>query len=102
MSINQSGWRPERPEGTAEAGADTFTGNRALMLDEPLILEMDEADGTGVDFDAPPQGARRLAGLERNRPIDLPGLPEPQTVRHYTRLSRQNYAIDRTSTHLNT
>ena len=36
----------------------------------------------------------RLAGLERNRPIDLPGLSEPQTVRHYTRLSRQNYGID--------
>jgi glycine dehydrogenase subunit 2 len=27
-------------------------------------------------------------------PIGLPGLTEPETVRHYTRLSRQNYAID--------
>jgi glycine dehydrogenase subunit 2 len=26
--------------------------------------------------------------------LDLPGLSEPETVRHYTRLSRQNYAID--------
>ena len=32
--------------------------------------------------------------MERSRPIDLPGLSEPETVRHYTRLSRQNYAID--------
>jgi glycine dehydrogenase subunit 2 len=35
-----------------------------------------------------------LAGLERNRPIGLAGLTEPEAVRHYTRLSRQNYAID--------
>ena len=34
-----------------------------------------------------------LGGLERDG-LDLPGLSEPETVRHYTRLSRQNYAID--------
>ena len=125
MSINASGWKPEM--GTGErTGGDTFTGNRALMLEEPLIFEMDEEGGTGVDFDIlpgtgrgtarsavegaqspaqpplhqpaagpPPRtGEDRLGGLERNRPIGLPGLSEPQTVRHYTRLSRQNYAID--------
>ncbi|MFN2258773.1 MAG: aminomethyl-transferring glycine dehydrogenase subunit GcvPB, partial [Parasphingopyxis sp.] len=32
--------------------------------------------------------------LHRNKPIGLAGLTEPETVRHYTRLSRQNYAID--------
>jgi glycine dehydrogenase subunit 2 len=35
-----------------------------------------------------------LGNLTRTRPIGLPGLSEPETVRHYTRLSRQNYAID--------
>jgi glycine dehydrogenase subunit 2 len=35
-----------------------------------------------------------LANFERSRPIGLPGLSEPEMVRHYTRLSRQNYAID--------
>ena len=94
MSINQSGWRPESPQTGVEASADTFTGNRALMLEEPLIFEMDERGGTGVDFAEAPKVASRLGGLERNRDIDLPGLSEPQTVRHYTRLSRQNYAID--------
>ncbi|WP_242137519.1 aminomethyl-transferring glycine dehydrogenase subunit GcvPB [Sphingomonas sp. TREG-RG-20F-R18-01] len=38
--------------------------------------------------------ADRLAGLFRTTPIGLPGLSEPETVRHYTRLSRQNYGID--------
>jgi glycine dehydrogenase subunit 2 len=104
MSMNREG-RPTRPEAAGEGAPATFTGNRALMLEEPLIFEMDEAHGCGVDFECAPAKAgaqagsllsqeHRLAGLERNRPIGLPGLSEPQTVRHYTRLSRQNYAID--------
>ncbi|HEY0312951.1 MAG TPA: aminomethyl-transferring glycine dehydrogenase subunit GcvPB [Allosphingosinicella sp.] len=119
MSMNREG-RPTRPE-EASSDGHSWTGNRALMLEEPLIFEMEEQDGCGVDFDTPspfrgrggvsgddgasstaplptlsPEGERasRLAGLQRNRPIGLPGLSEPQTVRHYTRLSRQNYAID--------
>ncbi|WP_447758893.1 aminomethyl-transferring glycine dehydrogenase subunit GcvPB [Sphingopyxis fribergensis] len=77
-------------------GADdnvTFTGNRALMLEEPLIFEIGGTETTGVDFDeAAP--ATDLGGLARTAPIGLPGLSESETVRHYTRLSRQNYAID--------
>jgi glycine dehydrogenase subunit 2 len=117
MSINAGGWKPEMGSSERSEGG-TFTGNRALMLEEPLIFEMEEQGGTGVDIEppsrlregpgeglsfadqpspqSPPESGRggRLAGLERNRPIGLPGLSEPQTVRHYTRLSRQNYAID--------
>jgi glycine dehydrogenase subunit 2 len=85
----------------------TFTGNKALMLEEPLLFELGDADTTGVDFEdvrAPAKaGAQagfalsrehKLGGLERTAPIGLAGLTEPETVRHYTRLSRQNYAID--------
>jgi glycine dehydrogenase subunit 2 len=93
MSMNREG-RPTRPETSEGTSIDTFTGNRALMLEEPLIFEMDEAAGTGVDFAPAPKMTNRLGGLERNRPMNIPGLSEPQTVRHYTRLSRQNYAID--------
>ncbi len=93
MSINASGWRPERPE-TGEASAPTTTGNRALMLEEALIFEIGDTQTTGVDFVEVPTGATRLGGLERPREIGLPGLSEPETVRHYTRLSRQNYGID--------
>jgi glycine dehydrogenase subunit 2 len=74
--------------------ATTFTGNRALMLEEPLIFELGDTGTTGIDLEPKPDVAPRLGGLERNRPIGLAGLSEPQTVRHYTRLSRQNYAID--------
>ena len=72
----------------------TYTGNRALMLEEPLLFERGSIDRCGVDLDAVPIVQDRLGGLARLAPIDLPGLSEPETVRHYTRLSRQNYAID--------
>ena len=92
-ALNRAGWRPEM---NAAGGADdnvTFTGNRALMLEEPLIFEIGGADTTGVDFDEDAPGAD-LGALARSAPIGLPGLSESETVRHYTRLSRQNYAID--------
>jgi len=92
MSMNREG-RPTRPEGAEEAGVETWTGNRALMLEEPLLFEIGDTETTGVDVE-PVTGATRLSGLERNRPIGLAGLTEPEAVRHYTRLSRQNYAID--------
>jgi len=91
--FNLSGWRPSL--GALEQGASrpTVTGNRALKLEEPLIFEIGDPGRSGVDFDD--EDAEMLAELPRRAsPPDLPGLSEPETVRHYTRLSRQNYAID--------
>jgi glycine dehydrogenase subunit 2 len=93
VTVNPSGWRPSTPA-NEQGETHTVTGNRALMLEEPLLFEIGSTDQTGVDFDRAPWQEHRLAGLERSRPIDLPGLSEPEAVRHYTRLSRQNYAID--------
>src|SRR5690348_9563579 len=93
MTANPSGWRPTAPA-NEHGEAETVTGNRALMLEEPLIFEIGTTEQTGVDFGEMPKCEGRLGGLERNREIGLPGLSEPETVRHYTRLSRQNYAID--------
>jgi glycine dehydrogenase subunit 2 len=92
-ALNRAGWRPEM---NGAGGADdnvTFTGNRALMLEEPLIFEIGGSETTGVDFDED-AAAADLGVLARTAPIGLPGLSESETVRHYTRLSRQNYAID--------
>jgi glycine dehydrogenase subunit 2 len=94
MTVNQSGWRPEMGAAEGAGAQSTHTGNRALMLEEPLLFEIGASDRTGVDFEAAPSAPSRLGGLERTAKIDLPGLSEPETVRHYTRLSRQNYAID--------
>jgi glycine dehydrogenase subunit 2 len=90
---NTAGWRPEMGEGHI-AHDETFTGNRALMLEERLIFEIGDTSTTGVDIDPAPAAASRLGGLARAEAIGLPGLSEPETVRHYTRLSRQNYGID--------
>ncbi|WP_326522766.1 aminomethyl-transferring glycine dehydrogenase subunit GcvPB [Sphingomonas sp.] len=92
-TINQSGWRPEMIADDTPAAA-TFTGNRALMLEEATIFEIGSTATTGIDLPPAPAATDRLGGLARTAPIGLPGLSEPETVRHYTRLSRQNYAID--------
>jgi len=93
MTVNPSGWRPSSPA-NAPGETQTVTGNRALMLEEPLLFEIGSTDQTGVDFADLPKCELKLGDLERSRPIGLPGLSEPEAVRHYTRLSRQNYAID--------
>jgi glycine dehydrogenase subunit 2 len=95
MNMMREG-RPTTPvavDSTATLPA-TFTGNRGLMLEEPLLFELGDSQTTGVDLDPAPSVTSRLAGLERSAPIGLAGLSEPETVRHYTRLSRQNYGID--------
>jgi glycine dehydrogenase subunit 2 len=92
-AINASGWKPAMG-GTEGQTSATTTGNRALMLEEALIFEIGDSQTSGVDLADAPMVTSRLAGLERSRAIGLPGLSEPETVRHYTRLSRQNYGID--------
>ena len=92
--LNPSGWRPEMASNDGRDAPATTTGNRALMLEEALIFEIGTTETCGVDIAPAPATASRFAGLERHAPLGLPGLSEPETVRHYTRLSRQNYAID--------
>ena len=93
---NKSGWKPSmQSDDGMQSGPATNSGNRALMLEEPLLFEIGNTDMTGVDLpEIDPSATTRMGGLERVDPIGLAGLSEPETVRHYTRLSRQNYAID--------
>ena len=91
--MNREG-RPSKPADVASTGPQTFTGNRALRIEEALIFEIGRPEVTGVDVDEPSAFTPRLGGLERGKPIGLPGLAEPEAVRHYVRLSRMNYGID--------
>ena len=110
-AINPGGWRPQMNAAGAQGDSATHTGNRALMLEEPLLFEIGSFDRSGVDFDAGEAmlGGRHVGGpvetwrevvsydsasFARTSAIGLPGLAEGEAVRHYTRLSRQNYAID--------
>jgi glycine dehydrogenase subunit 2 len=86
-----------RPTAAGEASAsshETFTGNRALMQEEPLLFEIGRLDTTGVDLPEPRKLKPRLGALERQGEIGLPGLTEPETMRHFVRLSQKNYGID--------
>src|SRR5271163_2242640 len=86
--------RPTRPETAATLARGTFTGNRGLDMAEALIFETGRIDATGVDIDEPAPFESRLGPHARTSAIDLPGLTEPEAVRHYVRLSRNNYSID--------
>ncbi|MBK8174100.1 MAG: aminomethyl-transferring glycine dehydrogenase subunit GcvPB [Rhodospirillales bacterium] len=74
----------------------TISGNRGLQIEEPLIFEQGSPVKTAVDLPPanPPKGSDRLGSARRRGPIGLPGLSEPEAVRHYLRLSQMNYSID--------
>ena len=91
--MNSQG-RPTRPKDAVAAALETFTGNRALDMNEALIFETGRFDASGVDIDEPSDFPSRLGPCERGAPLDLPGLTEPEAMRHYVRLSRNNYSID--------
>ena len=96
MSVQSVG-RVTRPEPQTGAAPDAPPGS-GLLQHEPLIFELDDWDKTGVDFPPPEPNedleAIDLAGLTRESAPALPGLSEPETLRHYVRLSQQNHAID--------
>jgi glycine dehydrogenase subunit 2 len=92
MSMNRGG-RPTSAQGGSAGEHPTFTGNKALQIEEPLLYEIGDISKTGVDLDEPEEQVSRLGGMER-REIGLPGLTEPEAMRHYVRLSQKNFAID--------
>ncbi|MGB0908548.1 MAG: aminomethyl-transferring glycine dehydrogenase subunit GcvPB [Maricaulaceae bacterium] len=85
--------RPTTPVAANVNERATISGNKGLAQAEPLIFEVGTLDKTGVDLPAP-KGTSRLGGHARQGDIGLPGLSEPEAMRHYVRLSQKNYAID--------
>jgi hypothetical protein len=94
MSSMNSVGRPTAPVQTNDYVHPTLTGARGLLQDEALIFERDGWDKTGVDLPQATRPADDLDGLLRTAPIGLPGLSEPEAMRHYVRLSQKNHAID--------
>ncbi|MDB5467499.1 MAG: hypothetical protein JWQ46_2261 [Phenylobacterium sp.] len=94
MTMHNVG-RPTRPDAAAAAqGHASLTGARGLLQDEPLLFELGGWAKTGVDLPEPEHDASDLGDLVRTAPIGLPGLSEPEAMRHYVRLSQKNHAID--------
>ena len=93
MSMNTQG-RPTKSEDVAVTATPTFTGHKGLQIEEALTFEIGDVDGTGVDIPEPQGNVDRLGGLNRDTKMGLAGLSEPETMRHFVRLSQKNYAID--------
>jgi glycine dehydrogenase subunit 2 len=89
----QSVGRPTTPNAVS-IKPETLTGARGLLQDEALIFELGGWDKTGVDLPEAELDASDLGDLVRSDPIGLPGLSEPEALRHYVRLSQKNHAID--------
>ena len=93
MSLNNQG----RPTGVGAADVPstptTISGDRGLDHEEKLIFELGHG-AVGVDLADVKVSDDRLGGMRRKGGIGLPGISEPEAVRHYVRLSRMNYAID--------
>lgn len=88
MSMNTQG----RPTSVGTSSAPS--SGAALLPDEPLLFEIGNTAHTGVDLPDVEISDARLGGYQRKTALDLPGLSEPETMRHYVRLSRLNYSID--------
>ncbi|MEO1100332.1 MAG: aminomethyl-transferring glycine dehydrogenase subunit GcvPB, partial [Pseudomonadota bacterium] len=93
MSMNSTG-RSTAPVSANDHETQTVSGSRGLLQHEDLIFEFGSTRETGVDLPEPTGRPDRLGGLARGKDVELPGLSEPQTIRHYVRLSQRNYAID--------
>ena len=94
MTMNSTG----RPTSISTADGDrpsqTVSGSKGLLQAEGLIFEIGSVGKTGVDLAKPKGTKSRLGGVTRWQPTNLPGLTEPEAVRHCVRLSQGIYAID--------
>ena len=89
MSMNNQG----RPTGIGTSDFTSVSGS-SLLPNEPLLFEIGDREHSGVDLPDVKIDGAFLGGFERKSEIDLAGLTEPETLRHYVRLSRLNYSID--------
>ena len=94
MDLEANHRRVVTPGAIAPQDLPTISGDRGLDHEERLIFELGRDGVTGVDLPQSQVADTRLGGLLRRGPIGLPGLSEPEVIRHYVRLSRMNYAID--------
>src|SRR5262249_27430549 len=95
MSGQSTGWSRALSGFKAEPKpGETHSGNRGLMIEETLLFEQDAPGRCGVDLPEPAKHKDRLGAARRQGAIGLPGLSEPEVIRHFTRLSQKNYAID--------
>lgn len=66
-----------------------------VPFDEKISFEYKQSDICGFDIDKSDLTVSLLrTGVPLRKSCGLPNIPEPMVVRHFTRLSTQNYSID--------
>jgi len=93
VSLNNQGRSTGAGSAEMASTPTTISGDRGLDHEEKLIFELGHG-AVGVDLPDVKVADDRLGGMRRKGAVGLPGLSEPETIRHYVRLSRNNYAID--------
>lgn len=73
---------------------ETTSGSKGLLQKCELLFEYGDIEKCGVDIAPLDNKPQRLGSMARKQPPHLEGLSEPETMRHYVRLSQRNYAID--------
>ena len=66
---------------------------KGLFIEESLLFEKNSGDVCGVDLEAC-QNLPSKTGLPLRQSVGIPSLSEPEVIRHFVRLSQQNYSID--------
>ncbi len=64
-----------------------------MHVEEPLLIEQSVKGRLAVDL-PPLTSFKNRTGTETRTSIGLPEVSEPQVVRHFVRLSQQNFSID--------
>ncbi len=67
--------------------------SHGLNFDEPLLIERSRKGRIGIDL-PPVKNIKLRTGQMARQKIGLPEVSEPQVVRHFVRLSQQNFSID--------
>mgnify|MGYP001572784471 CR=1 FL=1 len=67
--------------------------SRALNYEEPLLWDYAQNEAGGVDLPKP-RGTKLRTHIAARESIGWPQLKEPQVLRHFVRLSTQNFSID--------
>ena len=71
--MNRQG-RPTEPVEALSTAPETFTGNRALRIEEALIFEIGRTEVTGVDLEEP-KLSRRASAISSARRSGCPASP---------------------------
>ena len=84
---------------TERPGPIARNATRGLAYEEPLLIERSRPDRVGysipaLDVPAVDPAAVLPEGTVRSQPAELPELSEVEVIRHFTRLSTWNAAVD--------